>query len=331
MNIAQIAKMAGVSSAAVSRYFNNGYISEEKKEAIRQVVEKTGYRPSVQAQTLRTKKTKMIGIIIPKINSASISSVVAGIVSVLDENGYQPLLADTQNNPKKELSFLELFDEKQVDGLVFIATVFTAKHIKMLKNVKVPMVIVGQRLSGYSCVYHDDYHSFYDMTKMVLEKGRKKLGYLSAFHEDEAVGKERYRAFCDAVDDGGREELKERYRITAFHLHSGYEKAKELMTSYPDTDAIICATDEMAIGALQYLKEHEISVPDQVMVTGQGDNMMTKVTTPTITTIHYSYEESGISASKILLEMLTSGDDVPVREIKLGYSIVENESTKEIG
>ena len=64
MNISEIAKLAGVSSAAVSRYFNNGYISEEKKEAIRKVVEQTGYRPSVQAQTLRTKKTKMIGVIV---------------------------------------------------------------------------------------------------------------------------------------------------------------------------------------------------------------------------------------------------------------------------
>ena len=72
MNISEIAKMAGVSSAAVSRYFNNGYISDEKKERIRKVVEETGYRPSVQAQTLRTKKTKMIGVILPKINSSSI-------------------------------------------------------------------------------------------------------------------------------------------------------------------------------------------------------------------------------------------------------------------
>ena len=72
MNIAEIAEMAGVSRAAVSRYFNNGYISREKREAIREVVEKTGYRPSAQAQTLRTKKTKMIGIIVPKLASLSI-------------------------------------------------------------------------------------------------------------------------------------------------------------------------------------------------------------------------------------------------------------------
>ena len=98
MNISEIAKLAGVSSAAVSRYFNNGYISEEKKEAIRKVVEQTGYRPSVQAQTLRTKKTKMIGVIVPKVASTSIGKIVEGILSVLNESGYQMLLAVTQNN-----------------------------------------------------------------------------------------------------------------------------------------------------------------------------------------------------------------------------------------
>ena len=102
MNIAEIAKLAGVSSAAVSRYFNNGHISDEKRETIRKVVEETGYRPSVQAQTLRTKKTKMIGVIVPKVASASIGRIVEGILSILNKSKYQTLLAVTQNDPKKE-------------------------------------------------------------------------------------------------------------------------------------------------------------------------------------------------------------------------------------
>ena len=118
MNISEIAKLAGVSSAAVSRYFNQGDIAEEKREAIRKVVDATGYRPSVQAQTLRTKKTKMIGVIVPKIASASIGRVVEGILSVLNKSGYQMLLAVTQNNPKKELEYLTTLREKQVDGVI---------------------------------------------------------------------------------------------------------------------------------------------------------------------------------------------------------------------
>ena len=90
MTIAEIAKLAGVSSAAVSRYLNNGYISEEKKQKIKQVIEQTGYRPSLQAQTLRTKKSKLIGVVLPKINSETISRIVAGIslkyATMLHEN-----------------------------------------------------------------------------------------------------------------------------------------------------------------------------------------------------------------------------------------------------
>ncbi len=134
MNIAEIAKRAGVSSAAVSRYFNNGYISEEKKERIRRVVEETGYRPSVQAQTLRTKKTKLVGVIVPKIASASIGRVVEGILSILNTNGYQMLLAVTQNDPKKELEYLDTFRDKQVDGVVLVATVLTAEHEKYVRS-----------------------------------------------------------------------------------------------------------------------------------------------------------------------------------------------------
>ena len=159
MNIAEIAKLAGVSRAAVSRYFNNGYISEEKREAIRKAVEETGYRPSVQAQTLRTKKTRMIGVIVPKIASASIGRVVEGILAVLNENGYQMLLAVTQNDPRKELEYLSAFHEKQVDGVVLLATVFTPEHKKILKTSSVPVVIVGQYLAGQCAVFHDDYHA----------------------------------------------------------------------------------------------------------------------------------------------------------------------------
>ncbi len=156
MNIKEIARRAGVSSAAVSRYFNNGYISGEKQEAIRKVVEETGYRPSIQAQTLRTRRTRMIGVIVPKVASASIGRIVEGILSVLNESEYQMLLAVTQNDPKREVEYLTAFHEKQVDGVILAATVFTAEHRRVLKGLSVPVVIVGQHLPGYCCIYHDD-------------------------------------------------------------------------------------------------------------------------------------------------------------------------------
>ena len=96
MNINEIAELAGVSRATVSRYLNDGYVSEEKRAAIRKVIEETGYRPSQQARNLRSKVTKLVGVIIPEIESGSVSQMVSGISEVLSVKGYQLLLADTR-------------------------------------------------------------------------------------------------------------------------------------------------------------------------------------------------------------------------------------------
>lgn len=130
-------------------------------------MEETGYRPSMQAQTLRTKKTRIIGVIVPKIASASIGRIVEGILSVLNKNNYQMLLAVTQNDPEKELEYLSAFHDKQVDGVILVATILTPEHKRMLKKSSVPVVIVGQQLSGQCAVFHDDYHASYDLTKLL--------------------------------------------------------------------------------------------------------------------------------------------------------------------
>ena len=115
MNINEIAELAGVSRATVSRYLNDGYVSEEKRAAIRKVIEETGYRPSQQARNLRSKVTKLVGVIIPEIESGSVSQMVSGISEVLSVKGYQLLLADTRNNTRAELKYLRIFEKNQVD------------------------------------------------------------------------------------------------------------------------------------------------------------------------------------------------------------------------
>ena len=138
MTIAEIASRAGVSKAAVSRYLNNGYVSSEKREAIRRVIEETGYVPSQQAQTLRTGKSRMIGVIVPRIDSESISRVVAGISQVLESRGYRLLLATTANRIEKELEYLEVFRSGNVDGVILLATMLSAAHRKALAALGVP-------------------------------------------------------------------------------------------------------------------------------------------------------------------------------------------------
>ena len=265
MDINQIAQMAGVSRATVSRYLNDGYVSQEKRAAIRRVIEKTGYVPSRQAKSLRTGKTNVVGVIIPKINSASVSRMVAGITLVLNEAGYQVLLANTDNDEAREVEFLRLFSEKnQVDGVILIATVITPEHREAISALPVPVVVLGQNVDLCSCVYQDDYEAMRGVAEIAL-RGAAHPAYIGVFEEDVAVGHERRRGFVDACAEAGIEVPERAMRIAEFTVDSGYEQAEVLLETYPELDVIVCATDSIAYGALTCLREYGHVVPDEAM------------------------------------------------------------------
>ena len=327
MNIKEIAELAGVSRATVSRYFNDGYVSEEKREKIRAVVEEKGYTPSAQASALRTKKTKLIGVILPKINSDAISRVVAGVNSVLYREGYQIILADTENQEKREVEYLRLFDQNRVDGIILIATIFTSEHRKALQELTVPVVLVGQYLHGYSCVYHDDYGASYALTKCLIEGGSKRIGFIGATNKDVAAGLMRKKGFLAAMKEAGLPAPETVIKETSFSMEGGYEMAKELAGAN-DLDGIVCATDSMALGAERYLKEIGKRVPEDVQLAGVGDSKMGQVTTPSLTTAHLYYKTSGQEAARILLEALEK-EEAPAREIKMAYTLKQKGSTRQ--
>ncbi len=257
MTINEIAEMAGVSRATVSRYLNNGYVSGEKSEKIRKVIEETGYQPSAQAQVLRTKRTKLVGVIIPKINSDSISRMVAGISSVLSDAGYELLLANTDNNEKDEVKYLKVFTaNNQVDGVILVGTILTREHRKAIREMQLPVVVLGQHLEQCSCVYYDDYQAARDLTELLLCKG-DRVGYIGVTERDQAAGKMRRKGFEDALRAAGKRLEPEWMEEARFRMDSGYEAAERFCFPVREVDSLFCATDNIAIGAMMYLRDQK--------------------------------------------------------------------------
>jgi len=325
MKITEIAKLAGVSTSAVSRYLNNGYLSEEKKTAIREVIEKTGYAPSKHAQIMRTKKSKIIGVVVPKISSESVGRVVAGISEVLTKKDYQMLLANTENNTEKEIQYLKFLDNNPVDGIIFVATILQKKHSDVLKKLKVPVVITGQRYGTYPSVYHDDYNAAKELTKQIIAKGRRYLGCISVTDADEAVGHNRTSGFKDAVREAGLKLGSHAIVESDFSMENGFEKMKDLLRENPKIDGVFCATDNIAVGAMLYLKEAGKQLPEDISIAGIGYTKLAKVVEPKLSTVHLHYKSSGIESAKILLEMLESNTQLS-KQIQLGYEVINEES-----
>lgn len=327
MNISDIAKLAGVSKSAVSRYFNDGYISDEKRERIREAVEQTGYDPNNSGRKVRKKITSLVGVIIPKLSSESCAKVTEGIGEVLDNEGYQLLLVNTSYNSSKEVESLDFFRNNRVDGVILLSSAITKLHMTVLKKMRVPTIVVGQNVAGFSCVCHDDEGAAYALTKLMIERGAARPAIIGVDRMDTAAGQARYEGFRRALSESGITHRTEYVETARFTADSGYDKANRLLSQPIPPDAVFCATDNIAAGAMLCCLEHGLKIPDDIMITGVGDSQVGSITPVPITTAHLHYRTSGIEAAKMLLEELRKKDSVR-RILKLEYDIVERGSTK---
>ncbi len=327
MNITEFAKIAEVSKSAVSRYFNNGYLSQEKKTKIEDALKITGYKPSIQAQTIRTRVTKLVGVILPKLSSESCARVVEGINEVLEKENYQILLMCTNNNENKEVEYLNLLKNNRVDGIILLASIFTNNHKKILNQIKIPLIIIGQEYKGFNCICHDDYGASYNLTKIMLEKKSKLPAYIGVTNKDKSAGLERSKGFNDALKDFNIKLNKDYILISEFSMESGYNKIKNFYkTNNQIPDSIFCATDTIAIGVIKYLLENNINVPEETMITSVGDSKISNMTSIPITTAHLHYKTSGRESAELFLQLLKSKNSVP-KVLKLNYEIVHRLST----
>ena len=326
MTIKELAKLAGVSPAAVSRYLNGGPLSEEKRRSIRAAIQRTGYQPDPAAQTLRTRSTDIVGLIVPRLDSESVSRLAAGASELLDAGGYTCQLGVAGNKPERELSLLQLFQSRSVAGAILMGTVLTPELERYLQSTSMPVVVAGQRYKGVPCVYHDDYGAALELTRLVLARGRRRPVLIAAPEEDAAAGQARRRGVQAGLREAGLDpELP--IERSSFELEGGRAAMERLLARCPDLDAVLCATDRMAFGAMQALREAGKRLPEQVSVTGIGDNWAGDHIVPRLTTAHFYYRTCGETAARLLIERIQDRDrSVPVQQVELSYTIKERDS-----
>lgn len=304
MTISEIAKLAGVSSAAVSRYLNDGSLSQEKRQRIERVIRETKYRPSEYARTMRTKKSNRIGVLVPQIDSESVPKILSGISERMDQKNYHVLLMNSNLSLEKEIGILETFEQSQVDGLIFAASVLTKRHEKALEHMGVPVVILGQKSEKYPCIYHDDEGAACAMMEELLKSGCRRPAYIGVDRRDKAAGENRYRGACHALENSGLHMDEVPYRVAAFSAQGGYQAMTEMLADGKRPDGVLCATDMIAAGVLSCLSERGITVPGEMKVAGMGHGAIADLLCPRLTTVHYHYHTSGREAADLLLDLM---------------------------
>ncbi len=328
MTISDIAKMAGVSSAAVSRYLNGGPLSEPKRIAIRDVIEKTGYHPDAAAQMLRTGKVNQVGVIAPSISSQSVGQITAGIASELDSRNYLMLLGNTDLSAKREISYMTAMQRNHVAGIILMGSYYTPQLAQAFRSCKVPVVVTGQRFPGVPCVFNDDRSAACDLTHRMIERGRRHIVYIGGDERDNAVGTERRAGVLDALHAAGMVCGQLPYVCcNAFTPAEGERCMKQLLDTCPELDGVICVTDTIALGALKALRAAGRKIGSDVSLAGIGDSWAGAIVEPGLTTVRFYQKQVGVEAARMLLQIMESDEpETPVRQVTLGYSVVERSS-----
>lgn len=319
-----IAKKAGVAKSTVSRYLNNGQVSEDTKEKIQQVIEETGYQPNTFARSLKAQSLKMIGVIIPRFDSAASTLVLEGIDQVAYESGIQLLIVNSGLDYERERQNLKLLENQKVVGVILLATHVDEALIQRINQMEVPVLLVGQRSEELSYITHDDYEAGRKIAKHSIELGHKKCLFVGVSEEDESVGVIRRQGFIDQMDEAG---IKPRVMETSFSRQDNYKQALEYLKNSSET-YIACATDYMAMAVIKAAQELGYRVPEDLSVSGFGGYTAFEYVSPSLTTVHYGFKESGEKAVEFMKKVGVS-KEIKIREI-LSNELVEKQSTKQL-
>lgn len=326
LTIKEIAAMAKVSRSTVSRALNNsGYVGEDARKRIEKVIKETGYIPNEQAKALRTKKTKVIGVILPTIQTETSSKIVTGLGKELAIHGYQILLANTNLDKNKEVEYLDLLKVRQVDGIILIATNTEPILLQKIKELNIPFAMIGQEATDIFCVTYGDYQTAQTLTSLLIERGHKKIAFIGVDESDRAVGFLRKKGYLDVMARNNLPVEKAWVQKGIFDIDSGFNAMEQIMMNAKDKPtAIFAVTDRLAIGALNYLKANDFELPNDMAVVSIGGSELSAFVVPTLTTVDFRYEEAGEASAKQLLALIR--EEKVAEKITIGYRLIIRDS-----
>lgn len=330
ITINDIAKMAGVSKSTVSRALNGtGYISEEKKQKILQLVKTHNYFPDSKAVNLTTKKTMTIGLVLPSVSGPFYGEVIQGVEEVLSANKYFTMFMTFDSELSSEKTrerYISLVSSKRVDGIIIFDPEVNESTVEKIMKFEIPTVYLGEDINGMNVdtILVDNFNGAYSVTEHLIKvHGHKKIAFITGPAKS-FDGAERLRGYKYALE---RNNIKFDANFICrgdFTKDSGKNAVEICLRS--GATAIFAANDEMALGVVEELERKRINVGKEIAVVGFDDVFWSRYIHPPLTTVHQPMHSIGKMAAKTILDRINSNDVVksPMRIVLSTRLILRN-------
>lgn len=326
LTIVDIAKMAGVGSTTVSRYFNGGNLKKETREKIKKIVEEYNYTPNTFAKALKGTDSKIIGVIVPCLHSYVSSNTLKYIDKNLKENNYETLIMNADFDEEKQLDYIRKLARMNVDGIILLPTTMSKSYESTIKSIDVPVVLLGQEGEYTYSVEYNDFNAARDLANFVLACGHRKIAYLGVGEEDIAVGYYRKLGFMTTLEKYNLSPVD--VLITDFGMEDSYRLTNENIDKLKKATCLICATDNLAYGAIKALEGNGLNIGTDYSVAAFGDYASSALLKSPLTTIKFDLEDAAKKTVEMLLNVIKKKETE--MKILIGYDLKTRSSVVDL-
>lgn len=303
--IREVARLANVSVATVSRVMNGVAVTPANKAAVLAAVQQLDYRPNVFARSLATNRSGSIGVVVNEVTGLFYGGIVQGIESVVEQHGMHLMVSSGHRDANREREVVESLTQSRVDALILLISATSDYDLIELANRDRPLVVIGRHIAELSeqCVFVDNVHGGYIATRYLIEQGHTRIAHLTG-NLSMKDGRDRLDGYKSALRDAGIDFDEALVVEGEFVEAGGHRGVQRLLRRGTAFSAVFAANDQSAAGALLALKEAGLKVPDDVSVVGYDDVLLARYVSPALTTVGQPFVEMGRSAARLALSAI---------------------------
>jgi len=305
VTIKEVARKAGVSTATVSRVFNDvDQVDEKTRRRVQAVARKLRYTPNAVGRSLSTRRTDAIGLLLPDIHGGFFSEVIRGADQTAQQHRYH-LLVSSSHNHREEIEAALRVMSGRVDGLILMSPQIDAQTLKSNLPLNLPVVLLNCFVDGVSfdSLNIDNFGGAHQMTRHLIQHGHQRIAIIKGIAGN-LDADERLRGYREALLENHLP-VSEVLEISgSFSEESGYDAVKKILALTPRPTAIFASNDSMAVGALGALRELGVEIPRDMALVGFDDIPIARFLSPTLTSVRVSISDLGSQAIQKLVHAI---------------------------